>query len=359
MPRVPTIPISIDDFTPQWLTAALGEEVSAVEIEPVGQGVGILGQLARLHLTAKDGDSALPSTMIAKIASSNPETVGIAVHYGFYLNEVSFYRECATTPGLRVPAMYHSDIDSTASIFVLLLEDLGSARMADQVAGCPPADAAHVMDAAAALHSYWWESPKLDDLSWLRPVNNDAYKSAQEQYAAVWPGFVERFASRVPPGGLAVADAYRQKIADVFDWVIENRPTTIAHTDFRLDNFFFDHADGSPVTIIDWQLSVRNVGAIDVGYFLGESLSIEDRRAHERDLLERYHDGLVAGGVTGYSFDDLYDDYRMSLVTQLTIPVIGSSMDLGNERGVQLFDAVVERVFTAIDDHDAGQFLPV
>ena len=84
---------------------------------------------------------------------------------------------------------------------------------------------------------------------------------------------------------------------------------------------------------------MRNVGPIDVGYFLGESLSIEDRRAHERDLLERYHDGLVAGGVTGYSFDDLYDDYRMSLVTQLTIPVIGSSMDLGNERGVQLFDA--------------------
>ncbi len=118
---------------------------------------------------------------------------------------------------------------------------------------------------------------------------------------------------------------------------IENRPTTIAHTDFRLDNFFFDHADGSPVTIIDWQLSVRNVGAIDVGYFLGESLSIEDRRAHERDLLERYHDGLVAGGVTGYSFDDLYDDYRMSLVTQLTIPVIGSSMDLGQRaRGAAL-----------------------
>ena len=49
----------------------------------------------------------------------------------------------------------------------------------------------------------------------------------------------------------------------------------------------------------------------------------------------------------------------MSLVTQLTIPVIGSSMDLGNERGVRLFDAMVERILTAIDDHDAGQFLPV
>jgi aminoglycoside/choline kinase family phosphotransferase len=297
--------------------------------------------------------------MVGKIASSNPETVGISVHYGFYVNEVQFYRECSFTPGLRTPAVYHSDIDSTGSAFVLLLEDLGSARMADQVAGCPPADAAHVIDAAAALHSYWWDSPKLHELSWLRPLNNDAYKSAQEQYIAVWPGFVERFARRVPPGGLAVAEAFRDKIAAVFDWIIANRPTTIAHTDFRLDNFFFEHVDGSPVTIIDWQLSVRNVGAIDVSYFLGESLSVDDRRAHERALLERYHEGLVAGGVTGYSFDDLYDDYRMSLVTQLTVPVIGSSMDPGNERGVQLFDAAVERILTAIDDHDAGRFMPV
>ena len=160
------------------------------------------------------------------------------------------------------------------------------------------------MDAAAALHSYWWESPKLDELSWLRPVNNDAYKSAEEQYAAVWPGFVERFATRVPPGGLAVADAYRQKIADVFDWVIENRPTRSRTPTSGSTTSSSITRDGSPVTIIDWQLSVRNVGAIDVGYFLGESLSIEDRRAHERALLERYHDGLVAGGVTGYSFDD-------------------------------------------------------
>ena len=66
--------------------------------------------------------------MIAKIASPNPETVGIAVHYGFYLNEVQFYRECSTTPGLRVPAAYYSDINDDGTAFVLLLEDLAVAR---------------------------------------------------------------------------------------------------------------------------------------------------------------------------------------------------------------------------------------
>ncbi len=353
------IPTSLDDFTPRWLSEALGEEVASVEIEPVGQGVGILGLLARLHVTYADPRSELPRTLIAKIASSNPETVGVAVHYGFYLNEVRFYRDCSSTPGLRVPALHYSDIDDSETMFVLLLEDLGAARLADQIEGCAPEDAVHVIDAAAALHSFWWNSPKLSDLTWLRPVNNDAYKSAQEQYTAVWPGFVERYGDRLPAGALAVGAGYQTQIADMFDWIVENRPHTIAHTDFRLDNLFFDHPDGSPVTVIDWQLSVRGMGPLDVSYFIAESMAPDDRRAHERSLLERYHAGLVAGGVTDYSFDDLYDDYRMALVTQLTIPVVGQSMDPGNDRGRRLMDAMVERTFISIEDHDAGRFLPV
>ena len=353
------MPRSLDDFTPQWLTAALDEEVVSVDIEPVGQGVGILGLLARLHLTYAGAAAGAPRTVIAKIASSNPDTVMVAVHYGFYLNEVQFYRECSSTPGLRVPSLYHSDIDDTESAFVLLLEDLAEARLADQLAGCSPADAAHVMDSAAALHSFWWNSPELDDLTWLRPVNNVAYKSAQDQYAQVWPGLVDRFGDRLPARALAIGEAFQPRIGDVFDWVVANRPLSIAHTDFRLDNLFFEHPDGSPLTIIDWQLSVRGLGPIDVSYFLSESMSPEDRRAYERPLLERYHAGLIAGGVTGYSFDDLWDDYRMCLVLQLTIPVIGQSMDPGNERGRALMEAMVTRAFIAVDDHDAGRFLPV
>jgi hypothetical protein len=351
-----TIPGSLDDFTPEWLTLALGEKISAVEIEPVGQGVGILGLLARLRLTSA---ADVPETVIGKIASPNPETVGISVHYGFYLNEVQFYRECSTTPGLRVPAAYYSDINPDGTEFVLLLEDLAVARLADQIAGCPPSDALHVIDAIAALHSFWWDSPKLDDLAWLRPVNNDAYKSSAQQYTAVWPGFVERFGDRVPERALEVASRFPEFVADLYDWIIANNPTTIAHTDLRLDNLFFGHPDGSPVTIIDWQLSVRSMGALDVSYFLAESLSPDDRRANEKSLLERYHSGLVAGGVTDYSFDQLYDDYRLSLLTQLSIPVIGSSMDPGNDRGRRLMDAMVERTMIAVDDHDAGRFLPV
>ncbi len=163
----------------------------------------------------------------------------------------------------------------------------------------------------------------------------------------------------MPAHALDVASRFPEVVADLFDWVIERNAATIAHTDLRLDNLFFDHADGSPVTIIDWQLSVRSMGALDVSYFIAESLATDDRRVHERALLERYHAGLVAGGVTEYSFEQLYDDYRVSLFTQLSIPVVGSSMDPGNDRGRRLMDAMVERTLIAIEDHHPERILPV
>ena len=100
------------------------------------------------------------------------------------------------------------------------------------------------------------------------------------------------------------------------------------------------------------------MGALDVSYFLAESLSPDDRRAHERSLLERYHAGLVAGGVTGYSFDDLWLDYRIGFVAPAhRSPSSARAWILGNDRGRQLMDAMVERVLIAIDDHDAGRAL--
>ena len=52
-----SIPASMADITPEWLTAALranghiSGSVSSAEKVTIGQGVGILGELARITLT--------------------------------------------------------------------------------------------------------------------------------------------------------------------------------------------------------------------------------------------------------------------------------------------------------------------
>ena len=118
-----------------------------------------------------------------------------------------------------------------------------------------------------------------------------------------------------------------------YNWLMTNRPTTLAHVDFRLDNFFFDRP-AAPVTIIDWQLSVRSLGAFDIGYFIVQSLTTEMRREHGEALLRRWYDRLVELGVTGYTWDDALADFHDSVMLQMTIPVIAAAnLDPANERG--------------------------
>jgi Ecdysteroid kinase-like family len=361
-----TFPSAVDDFTPEYLTGLLRSAghlpngvVANVRHEPVGEGVGIVGQLVRLRVTY-DGDAGdLPDSMVAKFPSPYPQTKDIAQFYGFYRTEVECYRQAvADGLGVRTPRMLVAEVSDDDRDTVLILDDLSALRMADQVQGASLADAETLMDAAAALHARWWNSPRLADLEWLRPVNNPAYKASQQQYQLVWPMFVERYGDTVTPGSLAIGERHGAQIADYYDWVSKSRPLTLVHTDFRLDNFFFDDSAGDAdrrVVIIDWQLSVQSFGAQDVSYFLVQSMSVDDRQAHGERLLRRWHDALLAGGVADYSWDDALTDFRRCVLTQLPIGVIGpASMEPGNERGRALLDAIATRNFQALVDYDCA-----
>jgi hypothetical protein len=47
----------------------------------------------------------------------------------------------------------------------------------------------------------------------------------------------------------------------------------------------------------------------------------ERRKRLEQDLLNAYHHRLVECGIMSYSRDDLQQDYRLSIIRSLLIPV--------------------------------------
>jgi Ecdysteroid kinase-like family len=353
-----TLPTDIAELTPAYLTTALKHgghlangEVTSVAAEPLGAGVGFVGQLARLTLGFGGDRTGLPDVMIAKFPIADPMAKYIAQMYGFYRTEAECYRKAATVGlGVPTPAVYFSEVSDDDIETLILMEDLGDARMADQVAGADLADAEAVMDVGAQLHATWWESPRLADLTWLRPLNNPAYMAIGDQYAQSWPAFAEMFAT-APPAALEVAERVGAQLPATYDWVMANRPTTLAHTDFRLDNFFFGRA-GAPVTVIDWQLSCRSMGVADIGYFIVQSLTTEMRREHGETLLRRWYQGLLDRGVSDYSWDDAQADFHESVMVQLSIPVISAAnLDPANDRGKQLLQCLANRNLQALVDY--------
>lgn len=359
------IPTTFEALTPAWLTEKLhegghlgGAVVTAVEWTPVGQGVGVLCQLARLALTYDRPAPDAPHTLVVKLPSPSEQTRAMAHAFQFYPREVTFYQELGGAVGLNMPRAYYSTVDPATQDFALLLEDMGRARMADQLVGCSEQDATLAVTELPKLHAPWWNSPRLGDLAWLPVADSPVNKIGLSFYPQAWLLFLQQWGDRLTPRLRAVGERMASAGPQIFDRFAVG-PRTICHGDYRGDNMFFgDGVAAPPLTVVDWQISIQASGVYDVGYFLTQSVDVGVRRALERDLLRRYHEGLLAGGVRDYSFDECVEDYRWTALFCIVYPIIGGGLgDLSNERGVALVAAMFDRCAAAILDWDADKLL--
>ena len=207
------IPTTLADLTPDWLTGALraGGRLGAVairsaEVESIGRGTGLLCQLARVTLEYEPGTPAGPRTLVAKLAAENADIRGMVGLFRFYEREVRFYDELASSLSIAVPRCYSSAYDQDGGDFVLLLEDLGALRAADQLAPGSAHDARLVADLLVKLHARWWNDRSLDALPWLPPVDSEINKLGLGLYAQAWPSFLERLGDRLPREALEVGE---------------------------------------------------------------------------------------------------------------------------------------------------------
>jgi hypothetical protein len=122
--------------------------------------------------------------------------------------------------------------------------------------------------------------------------------------------------------------------------------------------FFASPQGGPEFTVIDWQIACRGGGVFDVAYFVAGTLPVEERRAREREIVKLYHDTLVENGVTGYTLEQCWQDYRLSVLFLLVYSVIAiGSLDMANERGLDLFTKISTRTLAAVDDLKAYELI--
>lgn len=118
-------------------------------------------------------------------------------------------------------------------------------------------------------------------------------------------------------------------------------PTVVLHGDYRMDNILSPHDPAAPVAVFDWQATRLGPPLGDASVYLGGCLSVQDRRHHDRELLRHYHDGLISRGITGFSFDDVWESYRWCVFYGLLLSVPFSVHLERTERGNALFAGMV------------------
>lgn len=334
-----------EQLTTEWITAVLRARgvldrarVTRATQTPVGNGM--LGLNLRLALEYDQVESGAPTSLVAKMASTRAESRESGAALGLYARETRFYQELAPSLQAGLPQTLFADLSADGRHFCLLFEDLAPARGGDQLAGCSLADAEAAVDAAAALHAPLWGDQKLLNLSWVnRGFMENLYVSRLPPYV---PIAAERFAAVLEPGVIEVAARFGACIGRYFE--PHAQPWTITHQDYRLDNLLFDARGGKlPVAVLDWQTFLPGPGALDVTYFIGAGLLPDVRRQHEQALARRYHAALLARGVSGYSWERCWHDYRLHAAHGLIMAIVGAAITASTERGDQMLSTMINR----------------
>lgn len=370
------LPQHPDELTATWLSAALGAagvsgsaSIGGCDVEIIGEERGFTGVVARIRPQYWATVDGAPVSLIGKFPLA--ERAGASSYRELQLvdpnlarayveraaREVRFYLE-AGHASANIPRCYYGHVDPEAGEVVLLIEDLDFATPGDALSGCSVAEARSVLAGIAALHGRWWAHRELPRLSWAGDWASGNPARA-ERFARQAGPVIDRYGERMPAGIPDLLAALAGRFEGVMA-ALAAAPPTLLHLDLHLDNVMFAPAGGGPrAYILDWQSVSRGPAVLDVAGFVVESLSVDDRRSRERELLRGYHAELRRRGVDDYPFERLWDDLLRALLVRLAgaagwLARVEVEELAGRERS--LVEAIFEpgRLFAALADHDVA-----
>ncbi|OBA72093.1 phosphotransferase [Mycobacterium sp. 1554424.7] len=331
------LPRTVADIDARVLSKLMGTTVRSARVLDRDAGTS---SRARLVLTGKN----VPESVFVKVAAETTATrlMGELGRLGH--TEVRFYNELA--PLLHgVPQAYGAAFDGWTGRYLLVLEDLPaeSCVFPDTLHPLSPDQAALIVELLADLHATFWDRLPRDrrgPLGWLYTPSSDVTSLLT---GSLIHASIKRLAERteIPvENGAFIADNYRAVAA-----LIDTPPHTVMHGDAHPGNMYFD---GGKAGLLDWQAVRRGHPSRELAYTLITSLTPEDRRATQRDLLDDYRRALAAAGGPDLDRDDLWRRYRQGALYAYVAPLITAGMG-----GMQIEGIAMEglrRGVAALDD---------
>ena len=269
---------------PEWLTAALAERHPGVEVDTVEvlEQNEVTNAHARLRVTYVHGDDA-PETMFCKLPPNDDRRAQI-IATGMGHREARFYAELAPSIAMRVPDAHVARTDDGRP---LRPPPRGSRDHGLRTSPTAPGGSRSTPPPARSK-----TSRRCTSASTIRPAAPPRHpwvhvsRPTSDYAAGMLREGIDHHRDRLTDSFVDIAEIY---IAhhDELQRLWHEGPHTVIHGDTHIGNLFLDEGR---VGFLDWGIINVNTPMRDISYLLTMAMSIDDRRAHERDLLRFYLD---------------------------------------------------------------------
>jgi hypothetical protein len=292
---MPGVPRDWAGLTPEWLGEALGRPVSGVSVSDVAEGTN-----ARARVEVRLRRSDAPMHLFVKREGRLVNRLALTA-LGARDAEADLARSGLDLP-LEHPAYYAGAVDRRRLAAIVVMEDV-TARGAHPNDPREPLSVDHVaagLRELAALHVAYANRPLPQ---FVRP-----WRLGRQWAPVAWAGLVHA-RRKLRRLGVGFDVDVGQLERDFRGWAAIARmgPQTLLHGDPHPGNTY---TLGERIGFYDWQLVRLGSWVHDVGYFVASSLSIADRRAHERDLLASYLKCVSSAGGGPEELTDAWSRYQ-------------------------------------------------
>lgn len=346
----------LDQISAEWLSSVLIRSGAlirgTVRSFELGTGQGNWSTSANLKITyTEDAQGTLPAHLFLKLVDTDTGDGEF-----FTDGEVTYYtRDYVDVKDAPLLRCYGAVYSQELNRYHLLLEDVSETHI-EAYDKTPTLEYGLALaEGLAILHARWWGKARLEEAG----VSGHDAQHIRNFVEIAEPGvdhIREHFSAELKPHW---ADLLRELYARHLLALIERSKDlngfTLIHGDVGSSNVLVPKDGERPLYIIDrqpfnWSLTTW-LGVYDIAYAIVLDWEVELRRQCEVPILKRYYETLIQNGVSNYSWERLYDDYRSCVVMGVYIATEYCRGGI-NEGWTHVWLPMLQRALTACDDLD-------
>ena len=321
----------------------------------VRNGATLLLQLTCQHDDKDDTTMTLVAKQVPQSGLTSSRQLGLARESIFY-NKLSSKIQLSSTLISCIPEIYYSYGDIESGSKVVIMEDLSSnyidsgvlfgngnpnnwkrdlesiVKKAYPQNNVPSAyDVANLtFQAIAHVHAKFWRDKSLleDEYnylrcsSWINGKDEKSWRASQGMIQGIW----EKYNSAVErSNGIQWDPLVRQlvdKAMEGISWESQqerlnsNSNFTLVHGDFWPGNVMISTGSNTnenryDIRLLDWEMCGLGSGPQDLGQYILSNMDPALRRECEERLIKNYYQKLVSLGVSDFSWDECWTEYKI------------------------------------------------